>query len=374
LAGKPSKQARILQVSARFLPFMGGVENHVLQVSRRLAQAGAEVTVLTTDPQGELPEREEIDGIHVERVRAWPANKDYYWAPEIFQRIQAKSWDLIHVQCYHTLVPPMAMLGALRAQTPYVLTFHGGGHSSSFRNSVRRAQRWTLGPLIRRAEKLVAIAKFEIDQYGQELNIPKDRFCLIPNGADLPSIADNSAVKAGQGTLIASIGRLEKYKGHQRVIRAMPAVLQAIPDARLWVAGFGPYEEELKRLAQQFGVAERVDIRGIPPGNRSEMAEMLSQTRVVILMSEFETHPIAALEAIALHKPVVVADTSGLHELAADGLARAIPLESSPAEVAAALVQQIRTPSIPVNFHLPTWDECAMQLFDLYRSILKGEA
>ena len=49
---------RIGMVAARALPFMGGIETHVHEVSRRLAASGVDVTVLTTDTSGKLPRSE----------------------------------------------------------------------------------------------------------------------------------------------------------------------------------------------------------------------------------------------------------------------------------------------------------------------------
>jgi len=95
----------------------------------------------------------------------------------------------------------------------------------------------------------------------------------------------------------------------------------------------------------------------------------LSKTALVVLLSEFETHPIAALEALALGRPLLVADTSGLSELAQRGWARAIPLESSPQQVAAAVVDQLRRPDPPMAIELPTWDQCASGLLSLYRAV-----
>ena len=48
-------------VTPRYLPEMGGVENHVYQVATRLAQAGVQVTVLTTDREGNLPSDEMVE-------------------------------------------------------------------------------------------------------------------------------------------------------------------------------------------------------------------------------------------------------------------------------------------------------------------------
>jgi glycosyltransferase involved in cell wall biosynthesis len=305
----------------------------------------------------------------IERVRAWPAQRDYYFAPGLWRIIRRGGWDLVHCQSYHTLVAPLAMLAAQRARLPYVVTFHGGGHSSRLRNALRSVQWAMLRPLLARAARLVAIARFEIALYGQRLRLPAERFVLIPNGADLPTISESSAAPTDE-RLIVSIGRLEQYKGHQRLIAALPHVLQRCPDVRLRIVGSGPYEAELRRLADQLGVADRVEIGGIPPTERHAMAETIAGAALVTLLSDYETHPIAALEALSLGRPVLVTDTSGLGELASRGWARAIPLKSAPAEVADAILDQLRQPLIPPAIQLPSWDDCAAELLALYGSLI----
>ena len=53
--------------TCRFLPLAGGVETHVDEVARRLVARGTDVTVLTTDPTGRLPRREDRHGVVVRR-------------------------------------------------------------------------------------------------------------------------------------------------------------------------------------------------------------------------------------------------------------------------------------------------------------------
>jgi glycosyltransferase involved in cell wall biosynthesis len=338
-------------------------------VTRRLAQAGADITILTTDRTGRRPAREQIDGVSLRRVRAWPAQRDYYFAPGIARVIADGPWDVVHCQSYHTFVAPLAMLAARRAHIPYVVTFHGGGHSSRLRNALRGGQSALLRPLLARAARLVAIARFEIAHYSSRLRLSPDRFVFIPNGADLPRVAQSAPTKA-DGTLIVSVGRLERYKGHHRAIAALPEVLKQRPDARLRIVGAGPYEAELRRLAQQLGLSERVEIGPIPPTNRQGMAALLSSAAVVALLSDYETHPIAALEALALGRPVVVTHTSGLGELADQGLARSVPLGSSPALVANAILEQLRRPLAAAQVELPSWDDCAANLLQLYHLVV----
>lgn len=362
---------RIAMATPRFLPLSGGVENHVYQVASRLIGQGMDVTVLTVDPTGEMPPRETINGIPVIRAKGWPKGRDYAFAPELYRLVRDGGWQLVHVQSYHTFVPFLAMLAAQRARIPYVLTFHGGGHSSTLRNLARVPQRALLRPFLARAARLVAVASFEIDVYGKELRLPPDHFTLIPNGADLPRVSRSTARQTGE-KLILSVGRLEKYKGHQRAIAALPYVLAQEPTAKLRIAGSGPDEARLRQLASDLNVADRVEIGAVPPERREEMAELVSGAALMVLLSDFETHPIAALEALALKRPVLVADNSGMKELAEKGWARAIATDSPPAETAAAMLAQIRSPYQPEEMKLPTWDDCAAGLSHLYHGIIAG--
>lgn len=368
LVSGTARPLRLLFVTPRYLPFIGGVEHHVHQVAERLARAGVDVTILTADPSGQLPTEERVGGVNVRRVRAWPAKRDYYFAPRMYSIITREGWDIVHLQSYHTLVAPLAMLAALRARLPYVVTFHGGGHSSWLRNMLRGAQRALLRPLLARAERLVAIAKFEIRLYSKQLRVSPHKFVLIPNGADLPKAQPPQTVP--DATLLVSIGRLERYKGHHRVIAALPHILKQRPDARLWIAGAGPYEKDLRQLAHKLGVADQVDIRAIPATERDTMAAEVSKAALVVLLSDYETHPIAVLEALALGVPALVADTSGLSELAEQGLVRAVALQSTPQEVATAVLDQLRQPLPPASVQLPTWDDCAAGLLALYHAIM----
>jgi glycogen synthase len=278
---------------------------------------------------------------------------------------------VIHVQSYHTLVAPLAMATALRAGLPYVVTFHGGGHSSHWRNRARVAQRRALRPLLTRADRLVAVAEFERDDYGRELRVPASRFAVIPNGTD---VAAFSQVPPSRGPnvvdpVIATVGRLEEYKGHHRVIGALPVLLESVPGARLVIVGTGPYEQALRGMARSLGVEDRVTFTSTPPGDSAALATLLSKVDLVVLLSEFETHPLAALEAAAAKRRLLVSDRGGMREIAAHGLARSIPFGSGSAEIADAMKQALAAPAPADVFQIPTWDDCAEQLVALYRSV-----
>lgn len=323
------------------------------------------MTVLTTDPTGTLPRYEKVDGITVHRVPAWPAHGDLYFAPGIASRIQRRSRFLVHCQGFHTLVAPIAMAAAAARHVPYVVTFHSGGHSSALRNAIRPAQTAMLAPLLRRAEKLIAVSSFESKLFQARLRLPPDRFVVVPNGADLPPSEPSSAERTRED-LIVSVGRLERYKGHHRIIAALPIVAQRIPRVRLVIVGSGPYDAALRQSARQAGVADRVEIRSIPSEHRSELGALLARAGLVTLLSEYESQGISVMEALAMGAPVLTSNSSALGELGTRGLVTTVPLAASNASVAEALIQGLRTPHAGSPPSLPTWDDAAEALHKIY--------
>ncbi len=362
---------RVLQVTARYFPLVGGTEMHTFQVASRLAASGIDVTVLTTDPGGQLLPVEDMAGVPVRRVRAWPKGRDYYFAPGLARVIAEGRWDVVHCQGYHTLVAPLAMLAALRARVPYVLTFHSGGHSSRLRQALRGVQIGMLRPLLARASRLIAVSEFERRHFSALLRLPAGKIVVIPNGSDLPRLPRQPAVLSD--SLIVSVGRLERYKGHQRVIAALPGVLARQPEARLRIVGTGPYEPELRRLAVELGVAERVEIGAISSADREAMARLLASAGAVALLSDYESQGLGATEALALGCPLLVNDASALSDLTRYPLVRAVPPDAGPEAVAGALLELL---ALDRNADagavaLPTWEACTADLLALYRSIVR---
>lgn len=357
---------RILMVAARCYPFMGGIETHIHEVGPRLVARGHAVEVLTTDPSRELPVEGEVGGMRVRRVPAWPKDLDFYLAPGIYAAIRRGSWDLIHFQGYSTFVAPVGLLAALRRDLPFVLTFHSGGHSSRLRNAVRSTQHALLRPLMARAARLIGVSEFEADFFSATMRVPRERFAVIPNGAAMPAPSRGVTVDPH---LIVSGGRLERYKGHHRAIAALPELIRRVPDARLHVVGTGPYEGELRALVRTLGLEDRVTIAAIPGSERQKMADLLASAGLFVLFSEYEAHPVAVVEALSLRRPVLVSDTSGLRELAAKGLCRAIPRDAGPSEVAAAIAEELEARREIPDLTLPDWDDCAQSLSEVYDDV-----
>ena len=360
---------RIMMVTPRFPPYRGGVETHTYEVSRRLAAApGCDVTVVTTDLEGGLPRAETVEGVHVERVAAYPRGADLYWSPAIHRRIMDGQPDLVHVQGYHTLIPPLAMLAARRRRIPYFITLHSGGHSSWLRNALRPVQLRLLRPLLRSAARVIAVSEFEATHFATVYGLGRGNLTVIPNGAD---VGEPHANGHRDPDLILSVGRLERYKGHHRVIEALPHVRRSLPNARLRIVGSGPYEAPLRALVSRLGLDASVEILSVP---RAEMGRVLGGASVVTLLSEYESQGLAVHEALVRGCRVVVDAGSALAEVTRLEQASGVTSDDPPEVIAAALVDMLtRSPiAAATNPSLPTWDDCAAATSVLYADVLRS--
>jgi glycogen synthase len=361
---------RILMVSARYFPFVGGIESHVHEVGRRMAERGHAVTVLTADPSGELPDTETAEGMRIIRVGAWLTGTDYCLAPGLATQLLKGDWDIVHVQGYHTFSAPLAMLASLFKRVPFVVTFHSGGHSSGFRNSIRALQHACLRPLMSYADCLIGVSQFEADFFSRRMRISRDRFVVVPNGASLPRPTSRRRPDP-QRPLIVSLGRLERYKGHHRVIEAFVELRKTQPEARLRILGEGPYKAELIALVQRLGLDAHVVVGGIAAKERGAMANLLAGASLVVLMSDYEAHPVAVMEALSLNVPVLTSDTSGFRELAERGLVHAIPIASGSGDIAQAMSRALASKRVVSALSLPSWEECTDRLLSIYRSVAR---
>ena len=357
----------VLMVCARFAPFVGGVETHVQEVAAHMVRRGLTVEVLTTDPTRRLPRHARIDDVDVQRVAAYPSGRDWYLAPGVARVVVSRQHDLVHVQGIHTLVAPLAMFAAIKAGTPFISTFHTGGHPSALRRRLRTTQWRLLSPLLRRADALVAVSEFERDLVGTAARVDPSRIALIRNGAGLPEQAAKLAEE--DPDLIISVGRLERYKGHHRAVAAMPELLRVRPAARLVIVGDGPERKTLLELAEARGVGEHVSVQSIPASDREAMARLVGRAALVVLLSEYEAHPVAVTEARSLGRRVLVAETSGLIELVTAGEVHGIRLEASAAELATEMGRLLREPPEAPRVRVPTWQDCADELIALYRQV-----
>ena len=166
-------------------------------------------------------------------------------------------------------------------------------------------------PWVYRDSRFVVISESTRDDLVAR-GIDRRRMTVVHCGLDHHAYRPDPTVgKSGQPTLLF-VGRLRRYKGVDWVMRALPAVIQRVPGARLQVIGDGPFEPQLRRAAQRLGVAEAVDFLGFLP--RAEKVRHMQRAWALVQPSPKEGWGLTVVEAGACGTAVVAADSPGLRD------------------------------------------------------------
>jgi glycosyltransferase involved in cell wall biosynthesis len=160
---------------------------------------------------------------------------------------------------------------------------------------------------------------------------PVDRAGYIPNfataGDELPQ--DRAALDTPQDApLLLAMGRLHKVKAHDVSLEA----LKLFPEAYLWIAGEGPLEYNLKRLAHRLGVEDRVRFLGW----REDAAALYRAADVCVFPSRYEPLGNTVIQAWAHGVAIVAAASQGPGVLIRDGDDGLLTPIDDPAALAAA--------------------------------------
>lgn len=150
-------------------------------------------------------------------------------------------------------------------------------------------------------------------------------FCPVAPG----SAADRAALETPAGAKVLLIlARLHEAKGIDTALGA----LKDIPDAILWIAGEGPRESQLKGLAADLGVKDRVRFLGW----RDDRSALLRAADVCLVPSRFEPFGNVVVNAWAHDVPVVACASQGPDFLIEDGAnGLKVPIDDTPALAAA---------------------------------------
>jgi glycosyltransferase involved in cell wall biosynthesis len=269
-----------------------------------------------------------------------------FFAPEALLRLlQADRPDVIHLHHMRSLLGFQTVLAARRLGIPTVLTVHGLLHDGDlvqdrerpldaplrFDNLLttprRLAARLARGAHPRRAvrnylihapllkvDRLIALSRAERELLAR-IGVAPERIAVLPNAVDLSGYEDLGG-GTRTGNMVLFIGQLVPRKGFDLLARAMPAVLRAVPAARfVFVSHNRSGEAELRRLAAEGGVADRMELLGRV--SEEEKLRLLGEAAVVAAPSRYEGFGIPLIEALAAGAPVVTTDVTAGNEVIA---------------------------------------------------------
>lgn len=176
-----------------------------------------------------------------------------------------------------------------------------------------------------RAALVTAPSRSLADEVGQAWSLNPTNVKVFPNPIDEERFSINGIAR--DAATIVFAGRLERRKGVESLIEAMPSILKRVPHARLLLYGAdhpsGPggssMAEHLRNKIASYGIDDdRVVFCG--PVNRTELVNVYRAATLSVIPSLYEAFGYTCLEAMACGCPVVVTRAGGLAEIVTDGV------------------------------------------------------
>jgi glycosyltransferase involved in cell wall biosynthesis len=307
-------------------PPAGGMANQTRQLAELLRGEGAQVELVQTN----APYRPALFG-RLRGLRALARLLPYLHA---LWRAAGRN-DLMHLMAnsgwsWHLFAAPALWVARLRGQ-PVVVNYRGGEADDFLRRSARRVRAGMRG-----AAALVVPSGFLQEvfaRHGMQARI-------VPNIVDLqrfrPAERPHEQALPDASPRILVARNLEALYDNATALRAFARVLAQRPDAQLVIAGTGPEEAALRGLADELGIAARVEFTGRL--DRDAMAARLRGSSVSLNPSRVDNMPNSVLEALASGVPVVSTAVGGVPYVVADGqTALLVPPGDAPAMAAALL-------------------------------------
>jgi glycosyltransferase involved in cell wall biosynthesis len=221
---------------------------------------------------------------------------------------------------------------ARRARRPHVLNEHTPLTPAGELLPMRRHQRALTRLIAPRVDHVIAVTRRQIAPLAR-LGYRPERIEVIANGvfdSARPTAAPTGA-RSSEAFTVLCAARLEPEKGVGVFIRAVAGARESRPELRGLVAGEGPEQPRLERLADGSGV----ELLGV----RHDVPDLMAAADAVALTSEAEALPMSVLEAMAAGRPVVVTDIGGTAEAVVEGETGLLVPAGDAAAAARALVE-----------------------------------
>ena len=280
-------------------PGHGGIARVARMSARALIESGADLELISFLDASKLK-------LHNHPVSGCRANK-LTFAARIHMAALTRQfvlYDSIGLGRGHPVIPGL--------RRPFATWMHGTEVYENMRADYRA--------VLARAAMVIANTKYTLDRH-QALYGPlrSAKVCWLATEHDEPPVDGQMVSFAGPPSALI-VGRIETsegWKGHSELIACWPAVMAAVPGARLVIAGGGTGVEALRNHVRASGFAGQVDVLGFV--EEATMPELFAKAHVFAMPSRQEGFGIAYVEAMRHGLPVIASTHDAGQEVNVDG-------------------------------------------------------
>jgi phosphatidylinositol alpha-1,6-mannosyltransferase len=321
---------KMLFITEKFPPSEGGSRVYYYNLCKNYPSQDVFVLTKKIDGYEEFDRKQHFKIIRRGRpLQNWK----YYQIPKILSpllltiyMIVKNKIDVIHCGDFF----PAGAIGLAMKKVfgkPYVYYVHGEGNTwfkqYRFQPKFRKV-------ILNNADRIVAACSFADEGVKRDLGEGLEKVVKITPGVVFqkfePNLIDNGLIHEfglENKKIILTIGRLVERKGQDTVIKAMPKIIAEIPNAVYLMGGRGPYEYNLRKLAADIGVEDKIRFLGYVPDERISSLYSICNVFVMVNRETVQDGPegfgMVFTEASASGKPVIGGRSGGTEDSIVDG-------------------------------------------------------
>ena len=194
--------------------------------------------------------------------------------------------------------------------------------------------------LYRRADLVVANSRAAIATMSEF--VPSERLSWLPNMLRVAPAGTNRSIPVANPFFL-SVGRLVEQKGYDVLIEAFAQLAAVLPAWQLVILGDGPLLSELKQLAAELSVGDRVHFEGYV----ENPFPWYSKAEILVHPARFEGLPNAVLEAMSERRPVIVTDAQeGLRDIVVNNESGLVVAVNSVVALSEAMMSLAKDPQL----------------------------
>lgn len=321
---------KTLMLSLDFPPSIGGIQTYSYEIAKNLSKLGMEIIVLAPQMDGasEFDEQQRFKVIRINEINSRPLKSIpivFYYS--LLALISSKfEIERIHLTRWSPASLAMFFLSIL-FRIPYFITVHGLDillpQEDLF---LRKIMILTL----RNARNIIAVSNYTRKKLI-EARIPPRKIKVIPNGVDTSrfnlDVDSSNVIKKyhlRNRNVVLTVSRLIERKGHDLVIKSISEILCQMPNIVYLIVGTGDEEKRLRKIVNDFGLAEHVIFAGVVsdgdlPKYYSSCDVFVMPAREISEKGDVEGFGITYLEANACGKPVIGGRAGGVEDAIIDG-------------------------------------------------------
>lgn len=344
-------------------PGWGGIGTYTGILGRALRDSGHEVHLVLRgwEEDGE----EELDGLAVHRVTvpepSWRrgtvalvshlhvARESLLFSARAARALARIAPDVVEAPEFHATGLTSALRARLdrrapavvvRLHTPAYLAARLAGEPADLDG---RSEELLEAASVRAADRITSPSAALAHEVTRRWRLAPDRVEVVPNPVDSDLFVPGE--RAPDPACILVAGRVERMKGQDVLIEALPAIRRAVPSAHVRLVGAdGGASAAVAQRSRELGVESAVSFEGAVA--REELPAVYASAAVCVVPSRFEAFGYTCAEAMACGRPVVASRVGGLAEIVEHEREGLLVAPEDPVALAAAVIRLLGDPAL----------------------------